>query len=81
MKGRYINIVIPGKKQYLTLCEVEVIGQPSDDPDVHGKDVFFYSFRNVKSKEYCIETDAKHAEINIFLCDSPVTMPTIDHAP
>uniref|UniRef100_A0AAZ1XFT2 Fucolectin tachylectin-4 pentraxin-1 domain-containing protein n=1 Tax=Oreochromis aureus TaxID=47969 RepID=A0AAZ1XFT2_OREAU len=24
MEGRYINIVIPGRKEYLTLCEVEV---------------------------------------------------------
>ncbi|XP_050932137.1 uncharacterized protein LOC108889124 isoform X10 [Lates calcarifer] len=29
MEGRYINIVIPGRKEYLTLCEVEVTGQPS----------------------------------------------------
>ncbi|XP_049913329.1 uncharacterized protein LOC126398150 [Epinephelus moara] len=26
MKGRYVNIVIPGRRKYLTLCEVEVIG-------------------------------------------------------
>ncbi|XP_039662591.1 uncharacterized protein LOC120562764 isoform X2 [Perca fluviatilis] len=30
MEGRYINIVIPGRQEYLTLCEVEVTGQPSD---------------------------------------------------
>ncbi|KAM9353853.1 uncharacterized protein ABDE67_006246 isoform 2-T3 [Symphorus nematophorus] len=29
MEGRYINIVIPGRREYLTLCEVEVTGQPS----------------------------------------------------
>uniref|UniRef100_A0A3B1JIF4 Si:ch211-215k15.4 n=1 Tax=Astyanax mexicanus TaxID=7994 RepID=A0A3B1JIF4_ASTMX len=28
MEGRYINIVIPGRKEYLTLCEVEVYGAP-----------------------------------------------------
>ncbi|XP_030638987.1 uncharacterized protein LOC115819623 [Chanos chanos] len=28
-KGRYVSIVIPGKKKYLTLCEVEVHGIPS----------------------------------------------------
>ncbi|KAI4903209.1 hypothetical protein NFI96_030956 [Prochilodus magdalenae] len=28
MEGRYINIVIPEKKEYLTLCEVEVYGAP-----------------------------------------------------
>lgn len=26
MTGRYVNIVIPGKRQYLTLAEVEVYG-------------------------------------------------------
>ncbi|KAI4905839.1 hypothetical protein NFI96_030210, partial [Prochilodus magdalenae] len=28
MEGRYINIVIPGRSEYLTLCEVEVYGVP-----------------------------------------------------
>ncbi|XP_072548657.1 fucolectin-1-like [Salminus brasiliensis] len=28
MEGRYINVVIPGRKEYLTLCEVEVNGVP-----------------------------------------------------
>uniref|UniRef100_A0A3Q3Q8R4 Fucolectin tachylectin-4 pentraxin-1 domain-containing protein n=1 Tax=Monopterus albus TaxID=43700 RepID=A0A3Q3Q8R4_MONAL len=28
MKGRYVNIVIPGRQEYLTVCEVEVIGRP-----------------------------------------------------
>ncbi|XP_049901636.1 uncharacterized protein LOC126391154 [Epinephelus moara] len=27
MQGQYVNIVIPGRTQYLTLCEVEVTGQ------------------------------------------------------
>uniref|UniRef100_A0A7N6A312 F5/8 type C domain-containing protein n=1 Tax=Anabas testudineus TaxID=64144 RepID=A0A7N6A312_ANATE len=26
MEGQYVNIVIPGKQEYLTLCEVEVSG-------------------------------------------------------
>ncbi|XP_053183585.1 uncharacterized protein LOC128366843 [Scomber japonicus] len=30
MVGRYVNIVIPGRKEYLTLCEVEVYGQESE---------------------------------------------------
>nr|XP_029537549.1 uncharacterized protein LOC115142234 [Oncorhynchus nerka] len=30
MEGRYINVVIPGRKEYLTLCEVEVYGSPLD---------------------------------------------------
>lgn len=29
MEGRFINIVIPGKKESLTLCEVEVTGKES----------------------------------------------------
>ncbi|XP_078101034.1 uncharacterized protein LOC144513733 [Sander vitreus] len=31
MEGRYVNIVIPGRQEYLTLCEVEVTGHPSGD--------------------------------------------------
>ena len=27
MKGRYVNIVIPRRREYLTLCEVEVYAQ------------------------------------------------------
>uniref|UniRef100_A0A8D0CQF5 Fucolectin tachylectin-4 pentraxin-1 domain-containing protein n=1 Tax=Sander lucioperca TaxID=283035 RepID=A0A8D0CQF5_SANLU len=27
MEGHYVNIVIPGRQEYLTLCEVEVTGQ------------------------------------------------------
>uniref|UniRef100_A0A3B4CUL5 Fucolectin tachylectin-4 pentraxin-1 domain-containing protein n=1 Tax=Pygocentrus nattereri TaxID=42514 RepID=A0A3B4CUL5_PYGNA len=28
MEGQYVNIVIPGRNEYLTLCEVEVYGVP-----------------------------------------------------
>ncbi|XP_034729390.1 fucolectin-4-like [Etheostoma cragini] len=31
MEGRYVNIVIPGRQEYLTLCEVEVTGINTDD--------------------------------------------------
>ncbi|KAI9515407.1 hypothetical protein NQZ68_026141 [Dissostichus eleginoides] len=30
MDGRYVNIVIPGRNEYLTLCEVEVYGSRLD---------------------------------------------------
>ncbi|XP_034722177.1 uncharacterized protein LOC117941196 isoform X2 [Etheostoma cragini] len=30
MEGRFVNIVIPGRQEFLTLCEVEVTGQASD---------------------------------------------------
>ncbi|XP_073678319.1 uncharacterized protein [Garra rufa] len=30
MEGRYINVVIPGREEFLTLCEVEVYGSPLD---------------------------------------------------
>ncbi|XP_051720715.1 uncharacterized protein LOC127496864 isoform X9 [Ctenopharyngodon idella] len=30
MEGRYINVVIPGRKDSLTMCEVEVYGSPLD---------------------------------------------------
>ncbi|XP_063735181.1 uncharacterized protein LOC134861701 [Eleginops maclovinus] len=29
MEGQYVNIVIPGRQEFLTLCEVQVTGQPS----------------------------------------------------
>ncbi|KAI3360841.1 hypothetical protein L3Q82_013064 [Scortum barcoo] len=38
LEGRYINIVIPGRREYLTLCEVEVTGTPSDDPTEYSCD-------------------------------------------
>uniref|UniRef100_A0A3Q3EKR7 Fucolectin tachylectin-4 pentraxin-1 domain-containing protein n=1 Tax=Labrus bergylta TaxID=56723 RepID=A0A3Q3EKR7_9LABR len=30
MDGRYVNVFIPGKEEYLTLCEVEVYGSVLD---------------------------------------------------
>ncbi|XP_036931361.1 uncharacterized protein LOC119006591 isoform X2 [Acanthopagrus latus] len=33
MEGRYVNIVIPGRREYLTLCEVEVTGIVADSID------------------------------------------------
>ncbi|XP_058877103.1 pentraxin fusion protein-like isoform X1 [Acipenser ruthenus] len=32
LKGRYVNVVLSGKSQYLTLCEVEVFGVLNQDP-------------------------------------------------
>ncbi|KAF3855678.1 hypothetical protein F7725_016401 [Dissostichus mawsoni] len=34
MEGQYVTIVIPGREEYLTLCEVEVTGQPSGSLDI-----------------------------------------------
>ncbi|OCT77245.1 hypothetical protein XELAEV_18032444mg [Xenopus laevis] len=31
MEGRYVSVVIPGRKEYLTLCEVEVYGEKLND--------------------------------------------------
>ncbi|XP_075444568.1 uncharacterized protein LOC142488078 [Ascaphus truei] len=28
MEGRYVSVVIPGRSEYLTLCEVEIYGEP-----------------------------------------------------
>ncbi|XP_045900565.1 uncharacterized protein LOC123968112 [Micropterus dolomieu] len=39
MEGRYVNIVIPRRQEYLTLCEVEVIGQPSGNTDPTGTNI------------------------------------------
>ncbi|XP_077127865.1 uncharacterized protein LOC143783346 [Ranitomeya variabilis] len=33
MKGRYVSVVIPGRSEYLTLCEVEVYGDPVSDSE------------------------------------------------
>ncbi|XP_020357489.1 pentraxin fusion protein-like [Oncorhynchus kisutch] len=30
MEGQYINVVIPGRNEYLTLCEVDSYGAPLD---------------------------------------------------
>ncbi|KAM9404079.1 fucolectin-7-like, partial [Salvelinus alpinus] len=30
MEGRYVNVVLPGRSEYLTVCEVEVYGSPLD---------------------------------------------------
>uniref|UniRef100_A0A803J4A7 Fucolectin uncharacterized LOC100491211 n=1 Tax=Xenopus tropicalis TaxID=8364 RepID=A0A803J4A7_XENTR len=32
MEGRYVSVVIPGRREYLTLCEVEVYGEKIPDP-------------------------------------------------
>lgn len=31
MEGRWVNVLIPGRSEYLTLCEVEVYAESSDD--------------------------------------------------
>lgn len=36
MEGRYVNIVIPGQKRFLTLCEVEITGEPVEKPRAAG---------------------------------------------
>ncbi|OCT77237.1 hypothetical protein XELAEV_18032436mg [Xenopus laevis] len=35
MEGRYVSVVIPGREEYLSLCEVEVYGEESE---MHGED-------------------------------------------
>lgn len=44
MEGRYINILIPARKDYLSLCEVKVTGQPSEKPAQTGKLTIFIIF-------------------------------------
>uniref|UniRef100_A0A803K4Y1 Fucolectin uncharacterized LOC100491211 n=2 Tax=Xenopus tropicalis TaxID=8364 RepID=A0A803K4Y1_XENTR len=36
MEGRYVSVVIPGRAEYLTLCEVEVYGEESPNQEVLG---------------------------------------------
>ncbi|KAK2844312.1 hypothetical protein Q5P01_010971 [Channa striata] len=35
MEGQFVNVVIPGKQEFLTLCEVEVTGHPSNNSDIN----------------------------------------------
>ncbi|XP_073533090.1 uncharacterized protein [Phyllobates terribilis] len=35
MEGRYVSVVIPGRSEYLSLCEVEVFGDPVSDMEEH----------------------------------------------
>lgn len=47
MEGQYINIVIPGKRAYLALCEVKVMGQRTEMPASTGNFdsfLFFHLF-------------------------------------
>ncbi|XP_040263665.1 uncharacterized protein LOC120979167 isoform X2 [Bufo bufo] len=37
MEGRYVTVVIPDQKQYLTLCEVQVFGEPAEIAQEQGK--------------------------------------------
>ncbi|XP_074539367.1 uncharacterized protein LOC141800603 [Halichoeres trimaculatus] len=39
MEGRFVNIVIPNRKEYLTLCEVEVTGEPAENISTAGRTV------------------------------------------
>ena len=34
MVGRYVNIVIPGRREHLTLCEVEVYGVSTEEQPI-----------------------------------------------
>ncbi|CAB1345500.1 unnamed protein product, partial [Coregonus sp. 'balchen'] len=36
MEGRYVVVVIPGRSEYLTLCELEVYGTPADNVALRG---------------------------------------------
>ncbi|XP_073447656.1 uncharacterized protein [Aquarana catesbeiana] len=33
MEGRYVSVFIPRRREYLTLCEVQVFALPSDEPE------------------------------------------------
>lgn len=43
-EGRYVNIVIPRKKEYLSLCEVKVTGEPSGKSAAAAGEYFFKYF-------------------------------------
>ncbi|XP_077323573.1 uncharacterized protein LOC143958005 isoform X2 [Lithobates pipiens] len=33
MEGRYVSVFIPGRREFLTLCEVQVFALPSEEPE------------------------------------------------
>eukprot|EP00079_Xenopus_tropicalis_P036907 XP_017950678.1 PREDICTED: uncharacterized protein LOC100498436 isoform X1 [Xenopus tropicalis] len=39
MVGRYVSVVIPGRAEYLTLCEVEVYGMETPNLEVSGRNL------------------------------------------
>ncbi|XP_039662041.1 uncharacterized protein LOC120562390 isoform X2 [Perca fluviatilis] len=55
MEGRYINIVIPGRHEYLTLCEVEVTGQALDTNIARGGNVIQSSLYENEFPERAID--------------------------
>ena len=46
MEGHLVNIVIPGKDEYLTLCEVEVFGAETEGG--YSQAMTYYGFITVK---------------------------------
>ncbi|XP_028435574.1 uncharacterized protein LOC114556740 [Perca flavescens] len=55
MEGRYVNIVIPGRREYLTLCEVEVTGQALDPNIARGGSVIQSSLYEKEVPERAID--------------------------
>ncbi|XP_037532481.1 uncharacterized protein si:ch211-215k15.4 [Nematolebias whitei] len=51
MDGRYINVVIPGRKEYLTLCELEVYASKLDKEAVKLKKESYWSLSAVGTLE------------------------------
>ncbi|XP_028435570.1 uncharacterized protein LOC114556735 [Perca flavescens] len=55
MEGRYVNIVIPGRREFLTLCEVEVTGQALDTNIARGGNVIQSSLYEKEVPERAID--------------------------
>uniref|UniRef100_A0A674PI78 Si:cabz01040626.2 n=1 Tax=Takifugu rubripes TaxID=31033 RepID=A0A674PI78_TAKRU len=65
MAGRFVNILIPGKRKTLTLCEVEVYGAPegkswSLQTQYHTSSASVNGCRNVNSADCCTAELFKH---------------------
>ncbi|XP_074510956.1 uncharacterized protein LOC141779820 [Sebastes fasciatus] len=59
MDGRYVNIVIPGREEFLSLCEVEVYGSRLDCGsliDLPGLPAVYTSLSSIPGPPACIRT-------------------------
>ncbi|XP_074533309.1 uncharacterized protein LOC141796221 [Halichoeres trimaculatus] len=69
MEGRYVNIVIPNRNEYLTLCEVEVTGEPaagnSQTFQCEGREGRYVNIVIPKRKEYLTLCEVEVTGFNI----------------
>lgn len=52
MEGRYVNVVIPGQKRFLKLCEVEITGEPVEKPQAAGNNELVFKSIHCFNKKH-----------------------------